>query len=1823
MPSPSAARRSTNRQSAKSTPTKPKPLDIGEPVGPYDTKPVRERVRKWQQQGGGVIAADDVCIEEEEEEDNNDIGDGVEEKLSDHKPRAGRRTKSPRTPVGSTSEKDEKTKVEKGGNEKATPKVRSSGTPKKRVVSDQHWRAKRSPEDKKGARKHVDASKARDRGTPRARKEESPSKSDISKPDSPPRVDDDGIRVYASTASAKKKARRPKAEEEDTQPIPTDEHERDGTDLTSDITRTTPPVKRPTTKRRPDTKREGGAEHEPKRRSPPSNKTKRRERDSRSPESPEAPDLPAPKKLSQGNLKPPKGGIISHVLDESKKMFGKPADPPEKPAPSPPPPPPSPPQRGSRVEAWLSATPDPFVDDDDDNPVEIPAPLKTSSRKKKTLTEENNGKGDSTSTLDTPTNNESHRRKSSHGDKKRLPEQDYSMPDYDDISPEESQDAFPEEKLPRLSRSALGVGREDRESSPSSLKRAGARKHASSSPKHKRRSTVTSPNDHFPRSPNGDTRPYSDANEGSPTERTPPRLSKKPFPTTGMHRLSTIASVETFNPSETATNFSVPPNRKRRSPPREDNQNLEREERDHFDPNSLSRTKSNGLKRQLTTSADLMSVLSASGAGSRSIRSARSIRTNRSRLANATVDDLMRELASDETKYMRELKTLVGGVIPVLLTCVLSKTDSAVAAGLFRPFGHPNNDPKFTKPIVDMGVALERLKALHKRVPLDSPDLLLNWAKGAQKVYADYLKAWRLGFQDVVVNLAPPDDNDSQTPNDDTQSLDEGLARDESGDVINADGEKVDVAYLLKRPLVRLKYLAKTFKGLNILNHSPKAEDVAMIYQSLVSDARRRSNEERARLEDDAASWIDATRTRDPRTLSILTDVQVNKTRRVRARDSFNLSLHHSSGQRVDCRAELILRDNSPEDGAGGDLFVCEVDDTGRWLLFPPIDCGLISARKGESKGEIVVMIRGHPGPGRDWQELLSLKTNDEQTGFEWVQIIGTSPVPPKIIRTQSFLKKASEKHLDANTNTSNELSSHTTQNKSRTPSPRHIEVPIGEQATALSSPQTKTPDEQRSSSVTRKRPMSLQPLTKPTHDIDNDTMRTEKNLQPQNRSRMSVPNPKSLNEAMKMAGDCSPPLRRSKAKRISRYGEQSPTGSPLSPASPTSDTGRASPASPASPRKSLQVDEPSKQAATHSPKSYHTPSPEPVKRTSSRSRRLSDDEPVKPSTRRSLSPVPSMEFPTIPKIRSTSQTSLPPRESLSDDGARSTESTPTKKKTPERPVKQGGSLSDPVQRNPTLYTEDVPVPPPHKSPSPSQLKKSPTPVLSPTTPKQGGKRRSSSPLKHEYEPSSTSDPSTVSETSTVEHHVVDYSSETSEEEDLEEGDIPTPLPPLRPRPIQRTARPRSSPPAPAATSSRSSSGEGRSKSPQLSKNVASMFYWSDKGSWQPLHPEECSIIISPGLIEAYEKDASIAKPVDSQVASDGSSIDGSDIDDGEPPLVGLELTPLVPLRRGTALDISIRSPPIAKSKIKSGNNIMFRSRTPEDCEILYGLINQSRINNPTYIALQNAHVPYANQQTPLERYNSNNAGKGSGWFSWAQGLKSSYRVSSAPTPSVAGVSESSVGTMSSAFSALKRFGAGSKMFSVARSTITSRTGSRAGSMYSGDSFDSGSNPTPPGQLDGGIGLINTKVRLYLREASAKWRDKGSARLTIMPTSPPPSRPSTSGANDAEGQDAATTTHTRTSGQPADPRRVTGEGKRIVIRGSFRNEVLLDVCLGESCFERVARTGIAVSVWEDFEGGTAAKEGGVVGGKFRVYMIQMKSEAETAYTFGLVGKQRY
>jgi len=141
----------------------------------------------------------------------------------------------------------------------------------------------------------------------------------------------------------------------------------------------------------------------------------------------------------------------------------------------------------------------------------------------------------------------------------------------------------------------------------------------------------------------------------------------------------------------------------------------------------------------------------------------------------------------------------------------MTKSQSA-KAGQF--FGHQKNDANVTAPIVKMGIALERLKSSHERISLQSPDAFILWCQGSHRVYADYIQAWRMGFHDVVVNLTAPDrdvrarNNDASTES----SWKNTLSCDEEGFVVSDDGEKVDVAFLLKRPLVRLRHVSKSLE---------------------------------------------------------------------------------------------------------------------------------------------------------------------------------------------------------------------------------------------------------------------------------------------------------------------------------------------------------------------------------------------------------------------------------------------------------------------------------------------------------------------------------------------------------------------------------------------------------------------------------------------------------------------------------------------------------------------------------------------------------------------------------------------------------------------------------------------------------------------------------------------------------------------------------------------------------------------------------------------------------------------------------------------------
>lgn len=1817
MPSPSTPKRPSKRQGSRTLPSKTKTVDVGIPLGAYDTNSVRDRVRQWQSQGGGVITASDIYVEVDEEDEKSSLHSGLNENGKDKLLTPVRKDIHNEEPISDRS------KGGRGGKTRSQSRdrTRSRSAPAKRVVSDAHWRTNRSPprntpsskkvEDNPKSKVQIDdgirikpVAVTRPRTKQKRQHERTPTKREYLRCD-------DGIRVFPTPPGSRKQSRNLEVSQSDDA-----ESRAEGS---SDVEVTSSRSPRSHGANSNNRRKHLASEESPDLESSAAKAESRRRRSSHQKEKiASAEHLPGQRGFSEGrgSIKSQRGNILSQVFGDTKKIFSK-----QTPLITSTP-------RVPSIEAWLKDTSDPFTDGNE-QPLSAAAPLGSSSQAK--------DKDTRTSPTEDPNKiwdslGQNNAKFSLHGSRRRKRIENSTI--YEDLpapteyNSEVSATASPNGASPASKFCDLVL--DSLEPSPMSLKRRGARKGTSSPSRVRQKSQINEQpipeNDHQSVLSSVETTSSVEALDYK-TPLRPPGLSfKRPFPSTGLHRLSTIASVETFDTraqnaapsslSEISESTALPQPSVR--------EGADEEARDAFDLNSLMRSKS-----RLTKHADLISILSLPKAGNKSIQSARSIRTNRSRLATATIGDLLKELAMDETKYMRELRTLVDGVIPVLLTCVLSKSDSAVAAGLFRPSANFNEDPNFTRPIVDMGIALERLKSLHKRIPIQDVHGLLSWAQGAQRVYTEYLKAWRMGFQDVVVNLAPAEGERSLNPSSlhsDQDGLEGGLPRNKDGDVVDGDGERVDVAFLLKRPLVRLKYLAKTLKGINFLIPSTEAETLASKYQNLVIDARNRSNEERARLEDEAAANIDVTRARDLRTLAPLTGVIIDKTRRVRARDHFNLALQHSSGQRVDCRVELLLRDEVNGVGSGGDLLICEVETTGRWLLFPPVQFCRVSARNGDLKGEIVVMLRGIGGSGSEWQELLALRSEDEQVGFEWVQMLGLTPVPPQISRSHSFLGTRSRKASHSESAFSAlepPLDSSTV--KSRTPSPREIEVPIGENTSSASKTWAEHPAEKPMSpsglswsardkarlQVKAPKPAPMTPSKPPQNYVDDvNDLRSLPSQGTSMRTQTSrhVQTAQDQTAVIESPTSASPsPLRRTGANRISRYAGSSSVGTKLTK-SQHDEQAVSSPHVDLQEASSIRKDAPSK------PDDLRSLSPEPGLSYNSSSRKSTTEQQSggpRPAYHRSHVSVPSMAMPYIPKIRKDSLPTTPisePEEEL-DWGLPLTPdySSLPNKLTKKRPA-------------PLKATPEQTSPSPILQPSPPQLKGSRTPVLNAGS-SQNAKRRSSSPLKHEYEPSISSDSSSESETSTVEHNEVTSISDSSDDDDdddgLEPGHTPAPLLPLGTfQSSPKASAPGSIYSLPNGTLSPSQSASQApyrtvpSQPSKASRTIASIFSWSDKGAWGILHPDECSIVITPGLIEAYKMSAAHSRTIRPRSAFSVTDVDGSPDQppdqaiprketEGERPLVALELTPLVPLRRGTALDISIRSPPTPNSQFTSGDNIMFRSRNPEECEALYALINYSRINNPTYVALQSARGPYGSGTSfapSLDRRNSSRVG--SNTTSWFGGLgrSPSYRANSAPTPSIA-PSESSIGSMTSVFSALKRYGKGG-MFNIARSTISSRYGSRTNSVYTGSENSSGSgtsSPIPPGSDGTGkpaaIGLSNAKIRLYVRETASKWRDLGSARLSIMPPTSPLQSP---------------------QGGPEKVRGHTGRAneKRIVVNGKTKGEVLLDVQLGEHCFERTARTGIAVNVWEDAVGpngevGMVGAIGGVGGGRSRVYMIQV------------------
>ncbi|CAI4212946.1 unnamed protein product [Parascedosporium putredinis] len=224
--------------------------------------------------------------------------------------------------------------------------------------------------------------------------------------------------------------------------------------------------------------------------------------------------------------------------------------------------------------------------------------------------------------------------------------------------------------------------------------------------------------------------------------------------------------------------------------------------------------------------------------------------------------------------------------------------------------------------------------------------------------FRDYLDAWRLGFENLVVNLAPASD----VP-DDQDSLLNALPRNADGDIVNEDGERVDVAHLLRRPIARIKTLTSFVRALHDTIGSDGTASLVGCFASLQDKARKRHKEERARVTDEDAANTDTTRARDLRTLAAMGYIKIDAGLQVSAKDVF-------SADKADWRGPEGMA-FIPADADG--IFI---GAQARW-------------RAGTD--------RDGPGThnGQIWRELLRLAADDEGQIDDWVDILGTLPLPP------------------------------------------------------------------------------------------------------------------------------------------------------------------------------------------------------------------------------------------------------------------------------------------------------------------------------------------------------------------------------------------------------------------------------------------------------------------------------------------------------------------------------------------------------------------------------------------------------------------------------------------------------------------------------------------------------------------------------------------------------------------------------------------------------------------------------------------------------------
>jgi hypothetical protein len=852
--------------------------------------------------------------------------------------------------------------------------------------------------------------------------------------------------------------------------------------------------------------------------------------------------------------------------------------------------------------------------------------------------------------------------------------------------------------------------------------------------------------------------------------------------------------------------------------------------------------------------------------------------------------------------------------------------------------------------------------------------------------------------------------------------------------------------------------------------------------QKLEGLARRRAKEEAARREDRRAYTTDSTRVRCLRTLAQMDGIKIDRRLQVAAKDTFSLELPHSSGQNIECQVDIILRDN-PENRNDADILIVDVSLDGRFLLFPSLDKAHVSARMGDHDRQLVVQFQDTTNIGRTvetWSESFILEIEDPEAANDWLEMLGTVPLPPPIVR----------KDISLNSDLASEISLVDALNS---------DVPIGERRGRA---------EERPALKKRQRGEKKGPTTL-FECLEECSYHSEL-------GELCILDVMVLNQARELAGFL-----------------------PL-----TLQQKRATPARYASSKIPVVMS-----GALAEDTKEHSIGRE------QDGARVGDNYDVSPDGRGR-----SPSFSSVSEKGST-----PLKDSMRPDPK------DLKKKQASTPIRQDGAPPPPAHRIPT---------------TPNTLKK--MPIIETPTPK--GKRRTSSPLKHEWQPDN------ASLTSPSEHSDSDSDSDSdsyssSSDDELEAVDSPIHDPPAV---VYRKPSPPTSlynlPNGSVAPSNSASQAPYRSAPVSRTqgstrKTIARLSYWKEDGirsCWTDLWPQICSIIITPGRIEAYEISAAHSSTVRTGgIPPSGSSDLNAEFDPGvDRPLVALDLTPLVTLRQSNAVDIEIKSPTLPQSRLKCRGNVRFRTLTAQDGVFFYSAVHYARMNNAVFIKLEEERR-YANFGS--NAYQQAIAANTRRSFF---GRQRSYRASArAPQSDV--VSDQS--GKSSVATALKRLSGGG-LFNIAKSSVD-----RSGPMSHSTSSSDYSGATPPGtpgspsqagssaysQMQD-LGWEDIPIIFSRLVTHSKWDVLGPAFLTVS-TPPPNMRPETS-QNYGILKRITVTRKKLHMGSPQGP--------------NPEALVICDIAVGVGCFNLVARKGVLMHDWRDIRGndgqvGVIGSTGGV------------------------------